>query len=308
MLAGTGPPPFHAGLPLAWRRIQAETIEPALTARAWGLAGAARRELSHAVLMRAGRGHVEAGDERLDFAAVTLVWIPARTADILHVEAGGAGHLLGIGDDLLTSALGNAAEAAALRQIVTRRLVLKLAPDDVVAAEARRSFAAIERELAAAARGSWTSIAAHLVLLIVALWRASGVEAVARHTQGPTAQVLQRFRHQVELHFRDHWSIPRYAEAIAVSSDRLHALCTRELGRPPLKLVHERIVREAQLLLARSVLTVEQVSTQLGFSDPAHFNRFFKKATGVPPGAFRRSDAAAPASALGLLPSYADWP
>jgi AraC family transcriptional regulator, transcriptional activator of pobA len=114
----------------------------------------------------------------------------------------------------------------------------------------------------------------------------------------------------VEMNFRDHWPIPRYADALAVSSDRLHAICLRELKRPPLKLVHERVIREAMLLLDRSMLTVEQISDHLGFKDPAHFNRFFKAKAGTPPGTFRRGIArsATRSDELRSIHSYADWP
>jgi AraC-like DNA-binding protein len=112
------------------------------------------------------------------------------------------------------------------------------------------------------------------------------------------------------MHFRDHWTIPQYADALNTSTDRLHAVCQRVLGRSPLRLVHERLIQQACLLLERSALTVEQISNHLGFSDPAHFQRFFKKHLGEPPGAYRRDTekAAAERREWRRHSTYADWP
>ena len=44
---------------------------------------------------------------------------------------------------------------------------------------------------------------------------------------------------------------------------------------------------EAVRLLRNTVLTVEQIAAQLGYSDPGNFCRAFKRWTGRPPGAFR---------------------
>jgi AraC family transcriptional regulator, transcriptional activator of pobA len=247
--------------------------------------------------------------EPVEFSAPVLVWVPPGGAERLHLRAGSAGQLLGIAEDLLTSSLGSGAESFALGEFADRLLAAALSDDNRIA-DLRHSFSAIGRELARPESGSWTTIAAHISLILVGLWRASGVEAMAGVARGTSSAVLQRFRSLVEMNFRDHWPIPRYADALAVSPDRLHAICLRELKRPPLKLVHERVIREAMLLLDRSMLTVEQISDHLGFTDPAHFNRFFKAKAGTPPGTFRRGIARSAARSDGFrsIYSYADWP
>ncbi|MDC7787637.1 helix-turn-helix domain-containing protein [Rhodoplanes sp. TEM] len=294
---------------LAGQKVQLQAIRPALTGREWTLGRGEAGRLNHAVLVAAGQGHLVGPEPRLDFSGPALVWVPPRSAARLHLEAGAGGWLLAIADDLIASTISGNSESIVLAAIAARLLAVPVgspaALDDLA-----HSFAAIERELAAAARGSWTAVTAHVALVMVGLWRASGIEAVAGRSGGPASSILQRFRHLVELHFREHWRIPRYAAALAVSPDRLHAICLRELARSPLTLVHERLVREAMLLLERSMLTVEQISAHLGFKDPAHFNRFFKANAGLPPGAFRHEAArsAAHRSLARTHHSYADWP
>lgn len=290
------------------RKIRIQAITSALTGRDWSLATGSP-PATHAILVTAGRGHLVRPQDTFELAAPSLVWVPPRTAERLHLRAGASGHILGVADDLIDGIMASDAEALALRQIAGQFLAAVVTDGDRIA-DLRHSFAAIARELARAEPGSWTGIGAHVALILVGLWRASGVEAVAGGSRGAASAILQRFRALVEMNFRDHWPIPRYAAALAVSTDRLHAICVRELDRSPLKLVHERLVREAMVLLDRSMLTVEQISDHLGFKDPAHFNRFFKAKTGKPPGLFRTTLARESARRDGrrAIHSYADWP
>ncbi|MBK5962379.1 hypothetical protein CCR97_29935 [Rhodoplanes elegans] len=307
-LSGVHGPSLLAGS-VAARKVALQAIRPALTGRDWSLGRGAAGRLSHAILVTTGRGHLVGPEPRLEVSGPALVWVPPRAAERLHLEAGASGWLLAIADDLLASTISGNVESAVLATIAGRLLAVPVGSPEALA-DLAHAFAAIERELAGATRGAWTAVTAHVALVMVGLWRASGIEAAAGRSGGPAASILQRFRHLVELHFREHWRIPRYAEALAVSPDRLHAICLRELGRAPLALVHERVAREAMLLLERSMLTVEQVSAHLGFKDPAHFNRFFKANAGMPPGAFRRETARAAANRTPppARHSYADWP
>lgn len=76
------------------------------------------------------------------------------------------------------------------------------------------------------------------------------------------------------------------AQAMHVSPRTLK----RRLGEHGLTfhaLVSEARSTEAIRLLRHSVLTVEQIGAQLGYSDPGNFCRAFKRWTGTTPGAFR---------------------
>jgi AraC-like DNA-binding protein len=294
---------------ISGQKIQFQSIASALTNREWTLDADRNRSPTHAILLKTGRGHLALPHDRLDFIAPALLWLPPRSAERLHVEAGGSGFLLAISDEILANTMGSGAEAIALAAVADRMLVAPIESEST-RRDLDHSFSAIEREISRIEHGSSTVVSAHIVLIMVGLWRTAGIEDIAIRTRGASSSVLQRFRHLVELHFRDHWSIRKYADALAISTDRLHSMCVRELNRPPLKLVHERLVHEATLLLEKSMLTTEQISNHLKFKDPAHFNRFFKANTGIPPGSFRREmhRLAAHSSARQQHYSYADWP
>ena len=303
------PPATSLAYQISGQKIQFQSIACALTNREWTLDADRNRSPTHAILLKAGQGHLVLPNDRLDFAAPALVWLPPHTAERLHVKAGGAGFLLAISDEILANTTGSGAESIALAAVADRMLVAPIESEST-RRDLDHSFTAIEREISRIEHGSSTVVAAHIVLIMVGLWRTSGIEEIASQSRGASSSVLQRFRYLVELHFRDHWPIRKYADALAISTDRLHSMCVRELNRPPLKLIHERLVREAMLLLEKSMLTIEQISNHLKFKDPAHFNRFFKINAGVPPGSFRRemSHLAAHSNARQKHHSYADWP
>ena len=169
------------------------------------------------------------------------------------------------------------------------------------------SCAALARELRTPGRGSTTMITSHVLLLCLHLWRASALDnASSGATQrGDGPRIVGNFLQLVELHYRDGWPIARYAAALGVTDDRLHAHCKRERGHSPRAIVHDRLVREACARLQQLDLPVEQIGYGLGFRDPGYFNRFFRKYLGVSPGAYRRNMRLEQAR---LDPAYAAWP
>jgi AraC-like DNA-binding protein len=86
------------------------------------------------------------------------------------------------------------------------------------------------------------------------------------------------------------WSVGAYAERIGVTPGYLTEAVKAATGRTPSQLVREERTHEAKRLLAKTDLTVRQVAARTGFADPAYFCRFFRRETGVSPGAFRRGD------------------
>ena len=51
--------------------------------------------------------------------------------------------------------------------------------------------------------------------------------------------------------------------------------------------IAQRILAEAKRRLIYTRQPLEEISYQLGFTDPAYFSREFSKAEGMPPGAYR---------------------
>src|SRR5581483_3454195 len=139
---------------------------------------------------------------------------------------------------------------------------------------------------------------AHLARILIAALRARLHQACGPGMQrGPRAQLVARFRDVLDQHFRSGWSCARYARQLSVSPRRLRTACLEVTGKPPMRLVHERVLLEAQRSLTYSNLTVCEIAYELGFVDPGYFSRFFAQRVGESPARFRhRTARASPAA------------
>lgn len=241
------------------------------------------------------------------FAAPAALWLPGEAEGGLSVEAGAQGYFVALSEDLLTRTVAGSPEALHLRRTTDRLVMLSGAQIDGALGAITNACAMLVRELRVPQRGSMTMIASHVLQLCLHLWRSaapdeSGSEDALR---GDGPRLVGNFLQMVELHYRDGWPISRYAAALGVTEDRLHAHCKREKARSPRAIVHERLIHEACTRLQQLDLPVEQIGYGLGFRDPAYFNRFFRKHRGDSPGVYRRRARLEQAK---QGPSYAAWP
>ncbi len=86
--------------------------------------------------------------------------------------------------------------------------------------------------------------------------------------------------------FRRH-QVADYARELGVSPGHLNLLCKRHLGSSAKKVIQDRLTTEARRLLLYSSESAERIAHRLGFDDPSYFTRFFRRASGRSPGAFR---------------------
>lgn len=101
-------------------------------------------------------------------------------------------------------------------------------------------------------------------------------------------QHLGRFLALVEQHYREHWSLGRYAAALGISGVHLNGLCRQLAGASALAIVHQRLLLEARRTLTYTQASVGEIADALGFADPAYFARFFRRGIGQSPLNYRR--------------------
>lgn len=70
-------------------------------------------------------------------------------------------------------------------------------------------------------------------------------------------------------------------------------------GHTPVAFVQRLRVEEAKRRLERTDTSIEEISWQVGYEDPAFFRRLFKRTTGLAPGAYRRRFRLPQAAPLG---------
>jgi AraC family transcriptional activator of pobA len=103
--------------------------------------------------------------------------------------------------------------------------------------------------------------------------------------------LLGRFRALVEQHYRQHWSVAQYAEALHVSTSTLSRSCHEVVNESPKTIIQQRLLAEAKRRLVYTRQSNEEIAYTLGFKDHAYFARFFKKLEGVTAGGYRKTAA-----------------
>ena len=72
-----------------------------------------------------------------------------------------------------------------------------------------------------------------------------------------------------------------------IAPKSLARLVKMHLNKTLTELIRERVLRQAKWELLHTLKPVKQIASELGFADELYFSRFFKKATGRAPTAFR---------------------
>ena len=78
-----------------------------------------------------------------------------------------------------------------------------------------------------------------------------------------------------------------YADQLAVHVNHLNRVLKETTGHTTTALIGSRVAQEAKLLLKQTNWSVSEIANSLGFADAAHFCNFFKRQTGLVPGALR---------------------
>lgn len=282
---------------------------PALFRRTWRPQAGMYGRFSHVLLLGDGSARLGFGADTHDMQAPAAGFLPATSGAVVELSAGTEGYVVGASEELMIDAIGHWVESVQLRILAERPAV--------IGTLARPEFAEIVAlargfidELNRPERGSWMALAAYMRLILIFLRRAGESGKPDAPGQGEVGSILQRFRLLVDLHFRDHWPVRAYVRELGLPYERLHGLCRRALGRTPGQLVHERMLREACLLLERSASSIQQVAESLGYGDPTYFSHFFKRKTGHSPAGYRRllRERARGGRHPDLFSGFSDWP
>ncbi|MGE0503078.1 MAG: helix-turn-helix domain-containing protein [Rhizobiaceae bacterium] len=137
--------------------------------------------------------------------------------------------------------------------------------------------------------GSAVMLEALATMAVVALARAS---LAGRPQEGePVADPrLEQLETLVAAHYREHRPAHFYAARIGISVGQLNRIARSATGATVQGLTERRLIDQARREIVFTPTPVQAIAYSLGFSDPAYFNRFFRKHTGTTPGRFRASE------------------
>jgi AraC-like DNA-binding protein len=104
---------------------------------------------------------------------------------------------------------------------------------------------------------------------------------------GDKSCILVDFKKAVEKHYTINHKVSDYAEMLYISPKYLNEVIKSSIGTTAKEYIIDRILTESKRLLIHSDLTVKQIALNLGFSEPLHFNNFFKQRIRQTPLQFR---------------------
>ncbi|WP_407342890.1 helix-turn-helix domain-containing protein [Pengzhenrongella phosphoraccumulans] len=129
-------------------------------------------------------------------------------------------------------------------------------------------------------------------VLLAFLLRVGQAEPLRPGQPSEMRPAARAFIELVEGSFASIHTVGQYAAALGYSAKTLTRASVESTGLTPKQVIDARLVLESRRLLTYSDISVSAVGRRLGFDDPANFCKFFTRATGMSPGAFRASRAA----------------
>lgn len=133
------------------------------------------------------------------------------------------------------------------------------------------------------------ALAALLKLFLIACRRVKERNGVILSAQEHGQQrIVRSFRDLVELHYKAWHMVSRYAEELAITANYLNEVMKSETGTSAKEYIQKRLVAEAKRQAIYTDRSSKEIAFDLGFEDPSHFSKFFKRCQGESFSSFRK--------------------
>lgn len=104
--------------------------------------------------------------------------------------------------------------------------------------------------------------------------------------------LIRQFNVLVDKHYKKDHKVQFYADLLNKSPKTLTNLFAQYNYRSPSQIIHDRVISEAKRLFYYSDKSAKEIGYELGFSEAAHFSRFFKNMTNQNTSDFRKNQPA----------------
>lgn len=150
---------------------------------------------------------------------------------------------------------------------------------------------AVTEEWEAAAAGAWEAVLQQETVAELQEWlsgyllQVCGVITARR--QSRPGGVIERIRRFIEDHYSRDLSVTQIAEEVYLSPTYASLLYKQETGETLFEYLTKVRIDRAKELLRNPQYKFYEISEAVGYSDPSHFSKLFKRITGLTPSAYR---------------------
>lgn len=125
--------------------------------------------------------------------------------------------------------------------------------------------------------------------LIIMSTRLAKEQHIVKTLDNDQIDTIRKFNFLVDLHYKTKRKVSDYAEMLFKSPKTLSNLFSIYNQKSPQQIILDRLVLEAKRLIHFTDKQNQEIAFDLGFNDPAHFSRFFKKMTQMTPSEYREN-------------------
>jgi AraC-like DNA-binding protein len=125
--------------------------------------------------------------------------------------------------------------------------------------------------------------------LIIMSTRLAKEQLIVKTLGNDQIDTIRRFNFLVDMHYKTKRKVSEYAELLHKSPKTLSNLFSIYNQKSPQQIILDRIALEAKRLINFTDKQNQEIAYELGFNDPAHFSRFFKKMTQMTPSEYREN-------------------
>ncbi|WP_312286712.1 helix-turn-helix domain-containing protein [Chryseobacterium gleum] len=120
-------------------------------------------------------------------------------------------------------------------------------------------------------------------------WKKQNLDNDSFRIPGSELDIFRDFSRLLEIHFREKHNVADYAELLHMAPKTLTHKFKHLNLESPNQFIINRILLEAKRLLFYTDKPVKEIAYDLGYEDPAYFNRLFTNKTGNTPANFKKN-------------------
>lgn len=247
-----------------------------------------RHDFQHICVVQSGGGRQAIDGHRVDFRPNSIYFIPKGHVHIVEECVNLTGWLIRFTDEFLPARMvgeGWDYHLHLFKQFGST-CSLSLQPDEIPDVEILLKL--LEAECAQPSGLLKQSALRHLLsLLIVHMQRLNEHAVQTTHHDSEERALCQGFMTLLEHNFSKCHDVSYYCEQLSMTPCRLSKIIGRVLGRRTKQVIEDRVALEGKRYLLYTNVPIKEIAFMLGYSDPFHMSKTFKRLVGVTPHAFR---------------------